>query len=439
MEFLALVWGRLLLLLGLLGCSFFFSASEAALFSLRRLEREELKRRGGAGAEAALALLGDPRGLLATVLFGNLVVNVSIFAIATVIGLEAARRGHPGAAAACGLGALAAVILLGEISPKYVALSIPLRASRAFALPLQFFYGLVTPVRVVLVALMRRFEGGPAQAPHLAAEELSDLVALAGREGAIAEHERRLVQEAVDLAELRVSQIMTPRVDVEACDASWPASRLVLLAAETGHARFPVYRGTVDDVAGVADVFDALQEPGRPLGELARPAKFVPEQMEATALLTAFRAEGADFAVVADEFGGTAGLVTLEDIVEEVVGDIRSPLERHKPPPVQRVSATRYLLDGDLPAEPWIEAMGLEAGELGVERLGGLVAALLGRIPREGDSVRRGDFELTVRRMRRHRVRELLLELLSPEAAGEVRDQLGGAPAGPEPGGGGAP
>jgi CBS domain containing-hemolysin-like protein len=290
---------------------------------------------------------------------------------------------------------------------------------------------------VALVALMRRFEGGAAEAPHLAAEELSDLVELAGREGAIAEHERRLVQEAVDLAELRVSQIMTPRVDVKACEDSWPASRLVLLAAETGHGRFPVYRGTVDEVVGVADVFDALQEPTRPLGELARPAKFVPEQMAATALLAIFRAEKIGCAIVSDEFGGTAGLVTLEDIVEEVVGDIRGPHERLKPPPVQRLSATSYLLDGDLPAEPWIEAMGLEAGDLGVERLGGLVTALLGRMPSEGDSVRRGGFTFSVRRMRRHRVKELLLELESPEAAGGVRDQLGGAAAGPDSGSGG--
>jgi CBS domain containing-hemolysin-like protein len=100
LEILAQVWGRLLLLVGLLGCSFFFSASEAALFSLRKLEREELKRRGGAGAEAALALLADPRGLLAAVLFGNLVVNVAIFAIATVIGAEVHRQGYAAGPAA---------------------------------------------------------------------------------------------------------------------------------------------------------------------------------------------------------------------------------------------------------------------------------------------------------------------------------------------------
>jgi len=321
------------------------------------------------------------------------------------------------------------LILLGEILPKLLALSFPLKLAPKLALPLQFFYGVITPVRVLLVSLMRRFEGqGPVETPHLAAEELSDLVELAGREGAIGEHERRLVQEAVDLAELRVSHIMIPRVDLQACEASWPASRLVLLAADTGHGRFPIYRGSLDEIVGVADVFDALIEPSRPLGELAHPAKFVHEQQEVTRLLAEFQAEGVDFAVVSDEFGGTAGLVTQEDIVEEVVGDIRSPQERHRPAPVRKLSETSYLLAGDVSADPWAEAVGIDPDDLGVDRLGGLVAVLLGRIPREGDTVRRGDLSFTVRKMRRRRVTEVLLELASEEAADRIGQLSVGQP-----------
>jgi len=422
-------WGRLLVMAGLLAGSFFFSCSESALFALRRLDREELKNRPGPGCAAALALLSDPRGLLATVLFGNLVVNLLIFAISTVIGIDLARSAHPTAAAVFGLIVLVTLILLGEITPKLLALSFPLKLAPKLSLPLQFVYGVITPVRVLLVATMRRFEGdGPAAPPHLAAEELSDLVELAGREGVIGEHERRLVQEAVDLAELRVSHIMTPRVDMAACEASWPASRLVIMAAESGHGRFPVYRGTLDEIVGVADVFDALMAPGRPLGELARPAKFVHEQQEATRLLAEFQAEGSDFAVVSDEFGGTAGLVTQEDIVEEVVGDIRSLQERHRPPPVRQISETSYLLAGDVSADPWAEAVGIDPDDLGVDRLGGLVAALLGRIPREGDTVRRGDLAFTVRKMHRRRVTEVLLELASTEAAERIGQLAAGRP-----------
>jgi CBS domain containing-hemolysin-like protein len=213
------------------------------------------------------------------------------------------------------------------------------------------------------------------------------------------------------------------------------------MAADTGHGRFPIYRGSLDEIVGVAEVFDALREPSRPLGELARPAKFVHEQQAVPALLAEFQAEGASFAIVSDEFGGTAGLVTLEDIVEEVVGDIRSPHEKDAPAPVQRLTDRSYLLAGDLSAEPWAEAVGVDPDDLGVDRLGGLVAALLGRIPREGDTVRRGDLAFTVRRMRRRRVTQVLLELSSEEAAGRI-GELGGAAApadeaagrgGPEP------
>jgi CBS domain containing-hemolysin-like protein len=442
LEILAAHWDRLLLLLGLLCCSFFFSASEAALFSLRRLDRDELERRGGPGAAAALALLADPRGLLASVLFGNLVVNILFFATSTVLGFELARTGRPAAAAICGAAALAAVIAFGEIAPKLTALSSPQRFARILALPLQSFYGLIAPARAVLTALMRRFEGRTAAAPHLAAQELSDLVELAGSEGAIGEQERRLVQEAVDLAELRASHVMIPRVDMVACEASWPASRLVLLAADTSHGRFPVYRGTLDEIVGIADVFDALQSPGRPLGELARPAKFIPEQKKVTALLAEFQAEDREIAIVSDEFGGTAGLVTLEDMVEEVVGDIREPHEMHRPAAVQRLGPQRYLLAGDLSAEPWAEAIDIDPDDLGVDRLGGLVAALLGHIPREGDTVKRGDLSFTVQKMRRRRVTEVLLELASAEAADDIDelDNLGGPTRGTNaPDGAGSP
>jgi len=424
LDILAEYWVRLALMVVLLAFSFFFSSSEAALFSLRRLDFEALRKRGGFGAEAALALLKDPRGLLAVVLFGNLLVNISFYALSTVLVLELRTRHGRLSAVLVSLASLAAVVTLGEILAKFTALSVPLTISRLFSPLLRYFYHTVAPVRLGLATLMRRLEGRTiVEPPHLEAEELSDLVELAGSEGAIVEHERRLVQEAVDLAELRVSHIMCPRVDMKACEEDWPASSLLLTAARTGHARFPVYRDSLDEILGVADVFDALREPARTLGELARPAKFVPEQKMATELLAEFERERSDFAIVSDEFGGTAGLVTLEDIVEEVVGDIREPHEKHRPAEIQKLSETRYLLAGDLAAEPWAEAIDIDPDDLGVDRLGGLVASLLGRIPREGDTVRRGALSFTVRRMRRRRVTQVLLELASEEAADEI-DEL---------------
>jgi magnesium and cobalt exporter, CNNM family len=426
LEILAEYWVRLLFMAVLLGLSFFFSSSEAALFSLRRLDFEALRKRGGFGAESALALLKDPRGLLAVVLFGNLLVNISFYALSTVLVIELRNSPQHGRLAAiiASLSSLAAVVIFGEILAKFIALSAPLTVARLFSVLLHWFYNIVAPVRMGLAALMRRLEGRIiVEPPHLEAEELSDLVELAGSEGAIVEHERRLVQEAVDLAELRVSHIMIPRVDMKACEEDWPASTLLLTAARTGHARFPVYRNSLDEILGVADVFDALREPGRTLGELARPAKFVPEQKLVTELLAEFERERSDFAIVSDEFGGTAGMVTLEDIVEEVVGDIREPHEKHRPPEIQKLSETRYLLAGDLAADPWAEAIDIDPDDLGVDRLGGLVASLLGRIPREGDVVRRGALSFTVRRMRRRRVTQVLLELATEEAADEI-DEL---------------
>ena len=417
-------WGRLLFMLALLGFSFFFSSSEAALFSMRRLDFEDLKKHGGIGANAALALLKDPRGLLAVVLFGNLLVNILFYAVSTVMIIDLGRRLGKPAAIMASLSTLLLVVLFGEILAKTVAITAPQRISRTFAPFLQYFYQIVAPVRLGLASLMKKLEGrtGIVEPPHLEAEELSELVELAGSEGALVEHERRLVSEAVDLAELRVSHIMIPRVDMNAHEDDTPAGELLLAAARTGHARFPVYRESLDEILGVADVFDALREPERPLGELAHPVKFVPEQKLATELLAEFERERSDFAIVSDEFGGTAGLVTLEDIIEEVVGDIREPHEKHQPAEIQKISDTRYLISGDVAADPWAEAIDIDPDDLGVDRLGGLVASLLGRIPREGDTVRRGALSFTVRRMRRRRVTQVLLELANEEAADEIEE-----------------
>jgi magnesium and cobalt exporter, CNNM family len=416
-------WGRFLSMIALLGLSFFFSSSETALFSLTRLDFDQLKRRGGAGANAALQLMKDPQGLLAAVLLGNLLVNISFYAISTVLTIELSRKSSLWAIVAS-LSSLLAVVFFGEILAKFTAISSPIKISRSFAPPLRYFYQIIGPVRMVLAKIMTSMEGRIiVEPPHLEAEELSDLVELAGSEGTLGEHERRLVQEAVDLAELRVSHIMIPRVDIQGCEHDMPASSLLLTAARTGHAKFPVFGEGVDDILGIVDVIDALNQPAVNLKALSRPAKFVPEQKMVTELLAEFEKERTDFAIVSDEFGGTAGLVTLEDIVEEVVGDIREPHERLLPAEIQKLSETSYLLAGDLPADAWAEAIGIDPDDLGADRLGGLVTSLLGRIPHEGDTVRRGGLSFTVRKMRRRRVTLVLLELANEETADEI-DEL---------------
>jgi len=409
-EFLADNAGRLATLTALLGLSAFFSSSETALFGLSRVERQEL---AGRGAGAAHRLLDDPRALLATILFGNLVVNVLFYATATVLALEASARWGAGAGAAFAFAGLALVVLFGEVTPKIVAVAARETMARIEAMPLLAFHYAITPVRAFLAWVMARIEPRAPARAHLDADELRMLVDLAGKHGALAPGERRLVEEAVGLSTLRVREIMVPRVDMVACEGSMPARRLLALAAQHTVTRLPVYRNSLDEILGVAHVREVLRA-GRSdahASEFARPARFVPESLGAAALHAELRAAGEEMAVVVDEYGGTAGLVTLEDTLEAVIGRLDDEFDAPEPPAVREVAPGRYVLAGDLAISDWEDLFDIDVGELPVDRLGGLVTALLGRVPARGDRVRFRNLRFTVERMRGRRVAEVHIEL----------------------------
>lgn len=411
----------------LLVLSAFFSGAETALFSLRRRDLRRLEQAPGLVHRLLVKLRSDPRGLLTTVLLGNMLVNVLYYCLATVAALAVADAGMQGAAYALGAGSLVAVIICGEVVPKAIAVASPLRLSRLAAVPLFFFQKCISPIGRALsaiAALSSVLVHGRGQTAYVTPEELQFLIAATGERGVIALTERDMMQEIIEFAEIRVREVMLPRVDVIACEISATVDEFRRLVEEKRITKVPIYEENIDNVVGIVDARDLLLWDSRTVRGCVRPVPlFVPETARIEAVLHQFRERECQFAIVVDEYGGWAGIVTLEDIVEEIVGEISDEFDTEIEP-VRKVGPDRYVLSGGVSMRDWGEIFGLDLDlELAeVQTLGGFIVLRLGRLPREGDAVELGNLTFSVQKVSRRRVAQVLIERTNGEDSSSGKD-----------------
>jgi len=418
----------------LLASSAFFSGAETALFNL---SREQLRRFGASRSPfhaLAARLMDDPRRLLVTVLFGNNVVNTALFAMGVVL-LHSMSREYPEYLDQWRLGIAVgmplALIVLGEVIPKSLGAVLPEVLAPAVSLPLAALEYVVYPVRVVLVGglvvpLERLITGRrPQETALLTTEELQAIVEVAAREQAVSGDESDMLVDVLQLGELKVREVMTPRVEIVGCDVVTPTRVALIVFRRSRTTKLLVYEGNMDNVAGVVYAKTAFLNPDRPLSDLVRPVHYVPESKMVESLLKDFRARRIQFAVVVDEYGGLAGLVTLEDCLEEIVGEIEDETDKPAGEPVRRVSDAEYLVAGNLSVRGWADEfdMDLPAGGARYTTVAGFVTTLLGRLPKPGDVARWRNLEFAVEDVRHRRVTRVRLRLVgateSPAGAGK--------------------
>ena len=405
------------LLLVLFCLSAFFSASETALFSLRRHDREWLERRGGRGAACALELLNAPHSLLVSVLFGNLLVNFLLMGVSAKVVLALSSEGMAGVL----LGFLlttVAVVVLGEVTPKAIAVTAPRRVALLAAPPLLLFRNgtrrVTSPLERLVSGSLDLVERRLPRAGALTDQELKRFVELQGAEGGLEQQASEFLAEAMELASRRAHEVMTPRVDLVALDIGQPEARSewLKLMRERRIGKVLVHEGEgLDHICGYLRTRDVLRAPeDQPLAELVRPLWFVPSTKSLESLLREMVERSQQLALVVDEYGGTHGLITLEDVVEEITGDIA----REDTPPLLRPSSEgRWLMQGRVPLREVEELLGLRFGE-GPTTLAGFVATELGRMPEVGDTVWHAGVQLRVASMDRRRVREVEVALPRP-------------------------
>ena len=392
------------------------------MFSLSKYQLGQFRKSSHRLQRMVARLMSDPRKVLVTILIGNTTVNVLIFASSYVISGHLGQF-NPVLASVWGLVTVILVIVIGEVLAKTFAISVASTIAPPVALLIGALQTALAPLRVVLeylvvVPISRLLVGGPDRgAREVTVDELKALVDLDEYSDAIAPRENDMLQEVVALASTRVASIMVPRVDIAAFDLADGRDELLAMLRTRRHTRIPVYEGDVDHITGLIHARDLYLNADTPPAELVQPVGFVPEQMTADKLLAHFRESKTQFAIVVDEFGGVAGLVTMKDVVEQIVGDIEQPHDQA--PLVEQIGPRSFRMSGQINIQPWYEAFGIDEPDYRILTLGGLVTAKSGRLPREGDELRIGKARLTVEQMKGKRVQRVRVELDGGQGAEE--------------------
>ncbi|RME36517.1 MAG: HlyC/CorC family transporter [Planctomycetota bacterium] len=419
-----MLWLALLILL--IG-SALISASETALFGVSRATLAEFSRSRHPLRVRAAALMDQPRQVLMTLLMANTAVNLAIFTLSFFLFRSLPELPPPGGAIASLL-APVAVIVFGEMLPKATALTRAEEAAPWAAALVTVLHTMLAPLRWVLSVFLveptlRLVAPVEPSSDGVSTEELRMLVEKSAQEGEITSTENEMLQAVVALAEVSVREIMTPRVDIRFIPLHVDRRALLERVRGERRRRLPVVGRDLDDVRGFLYTRDVFLYPDRPLVRLMRPPHFIPEQANVLQALRTFRDERTHIAIVVDEYGGTAGLVTMEDVLAHLVGELPDA-EPARPALTQRLDENTYRLPGNLSARAWAEQFEVDTGEPHVDTVAGLVLSRLGRLPRAGDRIRIRNLTLTVERLNRHRIDTVLVRR-DPEPSERSRRETG--------------
>lgn len=419
-------WIALLLSSLLLVISGYMSSSEVAFFSLSPTDIEAVKEEEHPADVSLLELLKDSERLLATILIGNNLVNVAIVILTGyAFGLIFDFSTSPALGFVIQTVILTLLLLLfGEIIPKVYAQARPLSFSRFSAGKMRVLVSLFRPlssfmIRSTSVLTQRILQ---PKKYDLSVDDLSQAVdLLQGHEP----EQKELFEDIISFHNKTASEIMVPRVDMVDIDVSWDFPRMLSYALESGYSRIPVYEGSEDNIRGILYLKDLI--PHKAKGAefdwttLIREALFIPENKPLDDLLEEFRSRRRHIAVVVDEYGGTSGIVTMEDLLEEIVGEISDEYDEEALP-YKRLPDGSYLFEGGTPLTDVLRALDLEPGTFGkaeeeVDTLGGLVLELKQDLPRKGDQVEAGGWTFRVTMLEKFRITEVQVVPPSPDVS----------------------
>jgi putative hemolysin len=410
----------------LLVCSAFFSGSEVALFSLHPAQLAGIAGEKKRALRYVNELLAHPRRLLITILIGNTLVNTAAALVTAMMTVELSihfRWNEPIALGVQVIGVTFVIIVLAELTPKVLASRSPLSIARRVALPLYIIAKLLTPFIAAFDALIKNVEllasFGKGKTA-LAAEDIKSLVDFGSEEGEIDDEERNIIHSLINAKDTVVREVMTPRTEMAALeedDATLAA--LITIIVEKRHSRIPIYADSIDNIRGVVFAKDLLPflhadtENDKKIFSLAkylRQPLFVPESKNIDALLKEFRLKRTHVAIAVDEYGGTAGIVTFQDIITGMVGEVGGEMN-DEAALAQQVSATRIRFDAAIGLEKAGEMLETDLrAEESFDTLGGLLLHLFGKIPRKGEQVYYRGITFTILRAAKNRINIVVAE-----------------------------
>jgi CBS domain containing-hemolysin-like protein len=411
-------WFEVILLIVCFVVSALASATETALTSIGRLRVRFLAEQGSKAAAILQRLRADPNRFLSTVLFTNTLALI-VASTATTLLTDAmfVSWGVPGElhlAFALVVSFILSVVLLiaAEVTPKTLAIRYAERVALAAAGPVDRLASVLGPVLWAVTIVSRALTGGrAARAPYLTEQELLTLLHVSEEQGVIEEQEHQMIHGIIEIGDKTVREIMVPRTDIIGVEKKASLKEIVKVFKEHRHTRLPVFDGDIDHVVGLMHTKDLLlyytlstnQE--FDIEKILRPIKFIPEQKKVDELLHEMRTEKVHMMIVLDEYGGTAGLVSLEDVIEEIVGEIRDEYDSAEEEQLVVLNEHEARVDARFPLEELNSRLGLAIEESGdYDSVGGYVHAQLGKIASAGDSFKGGRATWTVEKVKGRRI-----------------------------------
>lgn len=409
-------------LLGLLFLSGIFSSAETALTTVNKLRIRTLAEEGNKRAITLLSITEDTSKLLTTILIGNNIVNLSASALTTTLAIKIGGSNMVG----IGTGILTLFILIfGEITPKTLATIHAEKMSLFYTLPISLLMKLLTPIIKIVnglaIGFMLLLRVDPnAKNDALTENELRTIVDAGHEDGVLEEDEKEMIQNVFDLGEVKAKDVMVPRVHVTFACGDNSYDELIEIYREDKFTRLPVYEETTDNVIGTINMKDLLltgDHANFKINDIMREAYFTYEHKNISELLVEMRKSSFNMAVVLDEYGETAGLITLEDLLEEIVGEIHDEYDEKEEDRVKQIGEREYLVEGSLGLDDLNDELDLDELQLELESadhdsIGGLFIELLERIPEENDEVITSHgVRLVVKELDKNRIESIIISL----------------------------
>ncbi len=414
------LFSRSLLLIFLLLCSAFFSACEVAYFSLNSLQLNEMAEKKGRMGRIVNSLLEKPRELLITIYIGNEFVNIAVSVVVTSIAINI--FGSLGVGVAIGIGTLL-LLVFGDIIPKSISIKFAQPYALFSAYPLKAFAKLVQPAQKLFSVWTERIICSMGVLPHglkespITDEEFRAMVEVGEGEGVIDSDEKELIQNVIEFGETTVEEVMTPKIDMFTVNIEDSLDDILPRIIENFYSRVPVYGLEEEGILGILFTKDLTRLKHLPrekvsLKSILHPSISVPQSKKIKEMLEEFRKLKKHMAIVLDEYGSVCGLVTLEDIIEELVGEIDSEM-RQEELPLKKVNDNHYRIVGTYNLAEFNESFQSTLPQNDYDTVGGYVFGLFGRIPRSGESTTIDRFKFRVEKMKGSRILSLFLTLMS--------------------------
>jgi putative hemolysin len=405
--------GEIVALVLLTGAAAFFAASETALISLSRIHARAMVERGVKQGKVVLGLVERRNKVLTTILVGNTIVLLGSQSLATALFIE---LDIPQAALWSTVVMTIVILLCGEIIPKTVAVSDAERWAIRLAPVLRRAAVVLNPLASAALAVtnlvVRMLHLAPAsRGPFITEEDIRTLVDVGAEQKVLEEQERDLIHSIIEFGDTIAREVMTPRPDMVCVEVSQPPTRALDLVIAEGYSKLPAYDDTIDNVIGVVHDRELLISlangtiSSAPMRSLMRPVMHVPETKRVSELLREMQRGKTSLAIVVDEYGGTAGIVTMEDLLEEIVGEIRDEHDEGEEEPIVVIAPDESVVDAGMNIEDVNDRLGICLPHEDFETIGGYTVGLFGRLPREGEEISAGDgVKLRVERTRGKRI-----------------------------------